>query len=529
MNSASSSLGGQWLCETYGLSLVSPLAVASSVGSRRASSITEDGIRTEIYQRGQVGESTLRGSLAFHLKNEVVNLELLSRLFAKVDPVDLMAWVHDEPNGRYARRAGFLYEWLTDKTLDVSNKLTGSYVEALDKKDMVVAVNPVRNAKWNVLDNLPGTREFCPTVRKTRQSERSMALDCQALLAEITEEFGANTLLKSAVWLTKRESKASFQIEGEAHQTGRIQRFAEALGQYTGSGDGLLSDSVLGALQRAILGSAPANQAFGIRQSPVFIGANVNYQEHVHYIAPASDDVPSMLKGLQSFIDKTQGLSPVMRSAVASFGFVYIHPLADGNGRIHRLLINDILRRDGAVPEPLIIPVSGWISRGKNEQLRYEKLLDTVSEPLMKQAAGKWEFSVHKRLYPDGIVSNFVFDGDSEARHAWRYADLTPHVEYLSDVIAQTISEDMRMESSYLRSHGQARSAIKGIVELPDDSIDRIIRSWEQTKGKLSNVLAKEISALREDGVWAAINDALETAFSDPVLRGAGAAHLREG
>lgn len=36
-----------------------------------------------------------------------------------------------------------------------------------------------------------------------------------------------------------------------------------------------------------------------------------------------------------------------MRSAVAAFGFVYIHPLADGNGRVHRFLVNDILRRDG--------------------------------------------------------------------------------------------------------------------------------------------------------------------------------------
>lgn len=35
-----------------------------------------------------------------------------------------------------------------------------------------------------------------------------------------------------------------------------------------------------------------------------------------------------------------------MCSAVASFGFVYIHPLADGNGRVHRFLINDVLRRD---------------------------------------------------------------------------------------------------------------------------------------------------------------------------------------
>jgi Fic family protein len=42
-----------------------------------------------------------------------------------------------------------------------------------------------------------------------------------------------------------------------------------------------------------------------------------------------------------------------MRSAIAAFGLVFIHPLADGNGRVHRFLINDILRRDGVVKDPM--------------------------------------------------------------------------------------------------------------------------------------------------------------------------------
>ena len=36
------------------------------------------------------------------------------------------------------------------------------------------------------------------------------------------------------------------------------------------------------------------------------------------------------------FFKGTKGQSSLMRSAVIAFGFVYIHPLADGNGRIHR-------------------------------------------------------------------------------------------------------------------------------------------------------------------------------------------------
>lgn len=69
-----------------------------------------------------------------------------------------------------------------------------------------------------------------------------------------------------------------------------------------------------------------------------------------------------MLAGLQVFLEKTQGQSSVMRSAVAAFGFLYIHPLADGNGRLHRFLVNDILRRDGVIDDPVILPISALIT-----------------------------------------------------------------------------------------------------------------------------------------------------------------------
>ena len=51
----------------------------------------------------------------------------------------------------------------------------------------------------------------------------------------------------------------------------------------------------------------------------------------------------------------------------------------------------------------------------------------------------------------------------------------------------------MREESRYLRSHAQARLALKEIVEMPDQQADRVLRSIEQNRGELSNVLAKEM------------------------------------
>lgn len=222
-----------------------------------------------------------------------------------------------------------------------------------------------------------------------------------------------------------------------------------------------------------------------------------------------------MLNGLAVFWDRTQGQPAVMRSAVLAFAFVYIHPLADGNGRVHRFLINDVLRRDGQVKEPMILPVSSLIAGDSANRRAYDRILDTISRPLMGMLVGTYQFAATQTTYPDGIQSNFVFQGDAIARPAWRFMDLTGHVVYLADVLARTVHQEMREESRHLRSHLLARAAIKEIVEVPDAQIDRIIRSVQANQGKLTNVLAKEMPVLAEPGIWSAIVEAVERAFTE--------------
>lgn len=122
----------------------------------------------------------------------------------------------------------------------------------------------------------------------------------------------------------------------------------------------------------------------------MFVREVVRFQEVVHYVAPPADELSAMLNGLTVFWERTEGQAAVMRSAVVAFGFVYIHPLADGNGRLHRFLINDLLRRDGVVEEPMIVPISAWITRDAAERRAYNQLLDTISRPLMTALTGHY-------------------------------------------------------------------------------------------------------------------------------------------
>jgi hypothetical protein len=455
--------------------------------------------------------------LQFHLRHEVPHFEFLARLFAHTGPNFIQAWVAAEPTGQYARRAAFLYEWLTGQELDVPKRLAGNYVDVIDSTKLVAASpdHVVKAQRWRVNDNLPGTRYFCPMVVKTDAVVRASRLDVAALLGELTAEFGEDLLMRAAVWMTLRESKASFVIEGEGDRVGRVQRFADVMARRTGQGELPLSDTALAELQQAILGDRTTITHFGLRQSPVFVGETVRYQEIVHYIAPPPGEVAAMLKGLSVFLEKTQGQPSVMRSAVAAFGFVYIHPLADGNGRVHRFLINDVLRRDGVVPAPVILPVSAVITDDVGERRAYDQVLDQISRPLMEAVREHVTFDSGQTAYADGVVSNFAFSGADVVRPLWCFPDLGPHVVFLANIVNRTITEQMREESRYLRGHGRARTALKEIVEMPDHQADRVLRSIEQNRGELSNVLAKEIPMLRRQGVWADIVEAVSQAFQD--------------
>lgn len=501
-------IGAAWLAQAYNVLPLGQLPVLSQIGGRRATEIN-DGLRLETYQEPMRPAQEPAAHLQFHLRHEIPHLEFLARLFGKTGPAFIQSWMAAEPTGQYARRAAFLYEWLTGNALDLPAKLGGNYVDVIDDAKLVAA-SPGRVMKvqrWRVNDNLPGTRHFCPIVVKTDAVTGAANVNVSELFGKLTAEFGEDLLLRAAAWMTLRESRASFAIEGEADQANRIERFADVMARRTGQGDPPLTSAMLAELQREILGKTTLTQ-FGIRQSPVFVGELIRQQEIVHYVAPPAADVAAMLEGLRVFLDRTQGQSPVMRSAVAAFGFVYIHPLADGNGRVHRFLINDVLRRDDAIPDPVILPVSAVITDDAAERRSYDRILDRVSKPLMQSVREHVVFEPVQTVYPDGVASNFSFSGADVAKPMWSYPDLGPHVIYLSDIISRTLTEQMREESIYLRRHAQARAAVKEIVEMPDHQIDRVLRSIEQNASKLSNVLAKEMPVLREPGVWEAIVEA---------------------
>src|SRR5690554_4591876 len=119
-------IGAAWLAQAYQLLPIGRMPVQSSIGPRRATHII-DGYRLETYPEAMRPAATPAAHLQFHLRHEVPHLEFLARLFAATGPDFVQDWVNSEPTGQYARRAAFLYEWLTDEQLTVPERIGGNY------------------------------------------------------------------------------------------------------------------------------------------------------------------------------------------------------------------------------------------------------------------------------------------------------------------------------------------------------------------------------------------------------------------
>lgn len=68
-------------------------------------------------------------------------------------------------------------------------------------------------------------------------------------------------------------------------------------------------------------------------------------REKIHYIAPSPERVEEEVRQFLDWFNSNESESYVIRSAVAHFRFVSIHPFQDGNGRLARILSEMLLAR----------------------------------------------------------------------------------------------------------------------------------------------------------------------------------------
>lgn len=88
-------------------------------------------------------------------------------------------------------------------------------------------------------------------------------------------------------------------------------------------------------------------------------------REKIHYIAPSPDRVEKEMQQFLHWFENNEPVSSIIRSAIAHFWFVSIHPFEDGNGRLARIL-SDMLLARGEKSEFRFYNVSSQINKDKN-------------------------------------------------------------------------------------------------------------------------------------------------------------------
>jgi len=452
------------LIDAYGLEVPLPHRL-TAIGERHKV-VTTDGWR--LLTPRHRPEDTLAAHLTFALKWEGVDLLALKRLFLVVGDDAIAAFVRSQPTGSYARRIWFLYEWLTDHTLDLPNAKRASFTDVLDP-ELQFAARGERSSRHRVRNNLPGTPQFCPLVFRTEVLDAFLARDLAARAQEVIAPVPADVLARAAAFLLLEDSRSSFEIEGEQPPQNRIERWGQAIGQ---AGKNPLDLDEFLRLQRLLIGDARFVQ-LGLRTEGGYVGqrdrrSGVPIPAH---ISARPEDLTSLVDGLIAFTsERSSALDPIVAAACAAFGFVYIHPFEDGNGRIHRWLLHHVLAKRGFSPAGLIFPVSAAILRLIDD---YRRILEAHSRPILPLI--EWEAT------PEGNVRVL-----NDTADFYRFFDATPHAEFLYRCVQETVEGDLPQETAFLQAYDRFTARVQDLVDMPQTTLDLLFRFLRQNSGALS-------------------------------------------
>ncbi len=405
--------------------------------------------------------------LAFALKHEHLDLLILKRIFELAPKKAVEVFVKAAPSGISNRRAWYLFEILTGSTLDIKDVPKTGAVEILNSKTCFTGKNRFIK-RQRVNDNLLGTGSFCPVIRRTKKLEYFTSLGLKAKVRDTITRTRAQLISRAASFMLLADSRASFQIEGELPPRNRLERWGRAVLQ---SGKNPLTLDEIVRLQHIIIEDARFVKP-GLRDDGVFLGERDHNGDPLpEFIGARPGDLIKLMEGLLQANHRMREdeIDPVLQAAATAFGFVYVHPLQDGNGRIHRCMIHHVLADREFSPSGMVFPVSSVMLDRIDE---YRTTLQSHTEALMPLI--EWRPTPQRNV----VVLNDTAD-------LYRYYDCTEAAEFLFACVTRTVESDLPREIDYLRRHDEAIHRIMNAIEMPDQVADNLMLFIRQNKGSL--------------------------------------------
>lgn len=444
-----------------------------------------------LFPRGVAIDDSVIGHLEFALRHEGVNLEVIDAVFEHLTQNELIERLAATPTGTHIRRLCFLWEWLTGKSLPVNALSIGGYVDLFPADLYVVAEEPVNAPKFRIRNNALGTPDFCPTVHLASVPNTPAFADlieeADRALASVTDP----ALYERALsYLYLSETRSNFAIERETPCASKQERFVQLL-QHAGETEFVTEDWLV-ELQNLVVRDVYSQEA-SYRTQQNWLEDSTG---RVTFFPPTPNDMRRAMTGLEAFINGTRCRNPLLKAAVGGFGFVYLHPFMDGNGRLHRFLIHHALARAREKKNGVVVPMSAVMLKNIPD---YLSVLSGFSQPVTRQ----WS-------YTRGDITPIV-TAAANGRN-YRYINFDREVAFLHAMIQKAVQEEIPRELAWLIGYDAAFQQITAEFDLPNKDISALIRMIQANHGELSMNKRKQFSHL-PDNVLDRIEAITQTAF----------------
>ncbi|MEA1914733.1 MAG: Fic family protein [Campylobacterota bacterium] len=460
-------IGYSWLIYSFNLEL--PLRQLCCVNKKRLASQTIKNGRWLMFDAQLMVEDLHYTHLEFAIKHEHLDLLVLKKILEVFPKERLLENIKNNPKRILSKKIWFLYEFLLKRELPLEDLPAGKYDDILNKEKYFVNDNFTKSKRHKINNNLLGTGEFCPIIKRTKKLQNYLELNLNNEISNLIGNVSKILVRRAASFLLLSDSKASFEIEGEMPPKNRIENWGKIINE---AGKTSLSTDEIQRLHAILLEDSRFTK-IGLRDTEVFLGDRHRDNYPIpEFIGANSRDLTSLMNDWIELDSKltNSGLDPILHAVVIAFSFVYIHPLEDGNGRIHRYLLHHVLAQRSFYPKGMIFPISSVIL---DEIEKYRDILVAHTEPLMNLI--DWESTETGNVK---ILNN--------TDDLYRYFDSTQSCEFIYECVEKTIKETLPDELKYLKSFDKSYHEINEVIEMPDTKIKSLITFILQNNNKLS-------------------------------------------
>lgn len=430
----------------------------------------------------------------FALKHEGTNLQILAEALPKIPADDMIAALNAAPTGGYIRLACFLWEEFSGQILAPTTQVGGPYHPVFDP-DRYVTGSVSRNTKWRVAFNGIGSIRYCATVERTPAIEAAIQSDILGRTRQFIASLGAGVMDHALAWAYLHETDSSFAIEREAPSEDKARAFVDLLHQAHELRQ--LSEDYLVELQNAVI-TNPFDKAAAFRSEQNWLSGPGRGTLAVTYVPPSPELAHELMVELIELASTApKEIDPVVAASIISFGFVFIHPFMDGNGRLSRFLFHHALCQSGKLEKGLLLPVSVAMKRHEADYL-------ATLQQYSRQARQRWSV----RWIDEGQFE-FTFRGTPAI---YRYWDATQCVEFGYRMAEQALEIELRQETEYLAAYDNITRAVNEKFDVRGSDLATLIRCCLDNDGIVSKGRRKQFAGRMPDKVFDFIEDVAKTA-----------------